>query len=422
MKKLIFILLFFFVLLPSVNAQKGINFHYSYSAGRKILMNVDSAAKNILYANVFPNQPHTFFNFLREVNQVNIQIYFRKTDSVQNYRYTILADNKPIVVNKTIDEARLKDDHAGTEETLRSLTFGTFAIKDKIIKIIVYDIQKPQDVYTTVLYGKPIPRAKIAAVGRRFKDERGVDYKYIVDPKEKADLILNENDDELTIVKYRSDIDYIYNISIEDKQTGKIVFNSTAWQYGDQLDSAGDFFPYVKIDKSVFKKSGDYEIIIKPMMRWTGCLTCDITAKQIEQYIARCTLAIRLEEESYTKKEVLIYTLIVAVALGLAFLVSLYFIKKRNKKKLADNEQQKNIAKLQPNSIRSQLNPHFLFNALSGIQNLMNKNEVDNAISTCLNLKMQNYMIDKIKVNLMCLVSLLLCTISLQDYCLLPNP
>ena len=54
-------------------------------------------------------------------------------------------------------------------------------------------------------------------------------------------------------------------------------------------------------------------------------------------------------------------------------------MRKRNKKKLAENEQQKNIAKLQLNSIRSQLNPHFMFNALSGIQNLMNKNEIDNA-------------------------------------------
>lgn len=37
------------------------------------------------------------------------------------------------------------------------------------------------------------------------------------------------------------------------------------------------------------------------------------------------------------------------------------------------------MAKLKLNSIRSQLNPHFLFNALAGIQNLMNKNEIDNA-------------------------------------------
>ena len=56
-----------------------------------------------------------------------------------------------------------------------------------------------------------------------------------------------------------------------------------------------------------------------------------------------------------------------------------YITKKRDKKRLAEKEQQKNTAKLQLNSIRSQLNPHFLFNALAGIQNLMNRNEIDKA-------------------------------------------
>ncbi|WP_217646752.1 sensor histidine kinase [Pontibacter chinhatensis] len=73
------------------------------------------------------------------------------------------------------------------------------------------------------------------------------------------------------------------------------------------------------------------------------------------------------------------YTLTAAFSIGLAFLTILYFTKKRDKKRLAEKEQQKNTAKLQLNSIRSQLNPHFLFNALAGIQNLMNKNEIDNA-------------------------------------------
>ena len=115
------------------------------------------------------------------------------------------------------------------------------------------------------------------------------------------------------------------------------------------------------------------------MIKWTGCRDCDISNEEIEKYISRYTLSITLAEESYSKKEVLIYTLIVAAALGLIFLIFIYLIKKRNKKKLSENEQQKNSAKIQLTSIRSQLNPHFLFNALSGIQNLMNKNEVDNA-------------------------------------------
>lgn len=379
MKKIVFIFLSFIITLSTVNAQKGINFKRSYMAGGKMLMCVDSSANNVFYANVFQNQPHTAFSFLPEIHHVNIQIYFRKTDSPQHYRYTILENNKPIVVNKPIDITQLKNVDRGDEEVFRSTTFGTFPIKDKVITILTYDIQKPQDIYTTIFYGKPIPRAKIEAIGKRFKVEGGVDYKYIVNPKDTTDLILNDKDDELTIVNIKSDIDYIYAISIKDRQTGNVVFNSNVWQYGGHVNESRQLSPYVQIDKSVFKKSGDYEIIIQPLIRWKGCLDCDFSEKDIEKYITRYTLSITLEEENYTKKELLIYTLTVALSIGLLFFVILYFNKKRNKKKLAENELQKNIAKLQLNSVRSQLNPHFLFNALSGIQNLMNKNETDNA-------------------------------------------
>jgi hypothetical protein len=360
MKKIIFIFLSFVIALPTVNAQKGINFFRNYPAGGKMLMSVDSSAKNVFYAHVFPNQPHTSFSFLPEVNNVSIQIYFRPTDSVQHYRYTILVDNKPIVVNKSISISQLTDvDRAG--EMFRTATFGIFPIKDKVITIITYDIQKPLDIYQTVFYGKPIPRAKIKGFKKRLSTDKGVDYSWI------------------TIVKDKSDIDYLYYTSIIDKQTNKVIFESTAWQYGGILEESREFSPYVRIDKSIFKKSGEYEVIIQPSIKWTGCMGCDISAKEIEKYVTRYTLDVTLEEENYTKKELLIYTLLVAFSIGLTFLVILYFTKKRNRKKLAEQEQQKNITKLKLNSIRSQLNPHFLFNALSGIQNLMNKNEIDNA-------------------------------------------
>jgi two-component system LytT family sensor kinase len=47
------------------------------------------------------------------------------------------------------------------------------------------------------------------------------------------------------------------------------------------------------------------------------------------------------------------------------------------KRKLAVEAQNRQIATLQLQSVRAQLNPHFMFNALAGIQNLMNKNEVE---------------------------------------------
>ncbi|MDR6784972.1 hypothetical protein ABIE26_003670 [Pedobacter africanus] len=378
MKKIIFTFLIFIVTLSAVNAQKGINFSSKYAAGGKLLMCVDSSAKNVFYGNVFPNQPYTSFNYLPEVNNVSVQIYFRKNINAEDYRYTILADDEPIVLNKPFNKAQLKDANAGDEEVFSSTTLGTFAVKGKIITIITYDIQKPLNVYKNVFYGKPIPKAQIKGFSKRFVTDKGVDYSWITNPKDRTNLTFTEKDDELTIVKDRSDIDYLYYTSIKDRQTNKIIFESTAWQYGGIVEEH-EFSPFINIDKSIFKKSGDYEIIIQPRIKWEGCRDCDFSEKDIENYITRHTLSITLDEEKYTKKELLIYTLIVALTIGLAFLVILYFNKKRNRKLLAEKEQQKNTAKLQLNSIRAQLNPHFLFNALSGIQNLMNKNETDNA-------------------------------------------
>jgi hypothetical protein len=379
MKKIVFLFLILNSVLSTVNAQKGINIFRTYPGGGKLLMRVDSAAKNVFYWYIFPNLPQTSFNYLPEVNNVSIEINFRKNINVANYRYTILVDNKPVVLNKSIDIAQLKDVDRGEGDVFRFTTLGTFPIKGKIITTLVYDVEKAQDIDKSVFYGKPIPRAKIQGFSKRFKTDLGVDYSWIKDPKEKTNLILTEKDDELTLFKDVSDIDYLYNTTIKDKKTNKIIFKSTAWEYGGIISEDHKAVPYIKIDKNIFKKSGEYEIIIQPSINWTNCRDCDISPKEIEKYVTKHTLSIILTEENYTKKELLIYTLIVAFSIGLIFLVILYFVKKRNKKKLAENEQLKNTAKLQLNSIRSQLNPHFLFNALAGIQNLMNKNEIDNA-------------------------------------------
>lgn len=380
MKKTIFTFLSFIISLSTISAQKGIDYNRKYAAGGKLLMSVDSAAKNVYYANVFPNQPQTSFNYLPEVNNLSIQINFRKNINVPSFRYTILEDDKPIVVNQSIDRTKLEDTNAGGDEELFSSTsLGIFSIKGKVITVLVYSVEKPQDIEKSVFYGKPIPKAKIKAFTKRFKSGEGVDYSWITDPEEKMDLILNKNDDELTIYKDRSDIDYLYEIVINEKQTQKTIFKSTVWDYGGVFDETRKPFPYIAIDKSIFKKSGDYEIIILPSLKWKGCLNCDISQSEIEKYTNRHTLSITLEEENYTQREFLLFGVAISIILGLLLIVITFVIKKRNNRRLLQQVQQKNISKLQLSSVRSQLNPHFLFNALSGIQNLMNKNEIDNA-------------------------------------------
>jgi two-component system LytT family sensor kinase len=80
------------------------------------------------------------------------------------------------------------------------------------------------------------------------------------------------------------------------------------------------------------------------------------------------------------RPEVSVITLIevVLVIISIATIVFVYN-RIRQRALFAKEMQNRKTATLQLQSIRSQLNPHFIFNALAGIQNLMNKNEIENA-------------------------------------------
>ncbi|MDQ8006524.1 MAG: histidine kinase [Pedobacter sp.] len=371
MKKTIFTFLSFIISLSIVSAQKGIDFNKKYAAGGKLLMSVDSGAKNVYYSSIPPNQPNTYFNYLPEVSNLSIQIYFRKNINTQNYRYTILVDDKPLVVNKSIDKTQLKDVDM-PDEVFSSTSLGTFAIKGKIITVLAYSIEKPQDIEKSVFYGKIIPKAKITRIAKLAVTNEGAKYSHLFISKSKTDIKFSEEDLQITVIKNKSDIDYLYYISIKDKKTDETILEPTPWQYGGYVEKH-EHIPYLNIPKRVFKKSGEYEVIIRPFIKDHE------PPKDIERYVTRHTLSITLEEESYSKKDLLVYGLIICAVFGAIAGALLTYVKKKEVKKLVQQYKEKEIVELQLSSVRSQLNPHFLFNALAGIQNLMNKNEIDNA-------------------------------------------
>ncbi len=67
-------------------------------------------------------------------------------------------------------------------------------------------------------------------------------------------------------------------------------------------------------------------------------------------------------------------------ALNIIFLIALsinnYVVDLSDERKLKQSIQEKESVNLKLRSIRSQLNPHFMFNALTSIQGLMNKNDI----------------------------------------------
>ena len=93
---------------------------------------------------------------------------------------------------------------------------------------------------------------------------------------------------------------------------------------------------------------------------------------------------LRIPFEIYTTKEkekeelkikILRLGTLLAILLGILFLI--YYL--YSKRKLKRTIQQKEKTSLQLKAIRSQLNPHFTFNALNSIQNLMNQNNTEAA-------------------------------------------
>jgi two-component system LytT family sensor kinase len=116
------------------------------------------------------------------------------------------------------------------------------------------------------------------------------------------------------------------------------------------------------IDKQYFSQPGKYELLISP----SGSKD-----KTKETRIPYKVTSASLTDEKFTILQALPY-------LGGAFLLLIiYYL--YNKRRLRKLDQQKEMANLKLGSVRAQLNPHFMFNALTSIQNLMNQKDSEGA-------------------------------------------
>lgn len=113
---------------------------------------------------------------------------------------------------------------------------------------------------------------------------------------------------------------------------------------------------------------GDWEIIVTP-------LGFDLKDQQIRIPFKILPSSKSVLEKKASLKELLPFFIITLIIGGLLF----WLYKRRANIKLARSIQAKQNVNLKLRSIRSQLNPHFMFNALTSIQNLVNKKDMDGA-------------------------------------------
>lgn len=122
------------------------------------------------------------------------------------------------------------------------------------------------------------------------------------------------------------------------------------------VDQYGSF----RLSNSYFRQQGRYELIIKKqekIPRWDDAQMLRLTFDVLPPAVS-----------AITWKKLLPYA---GILLLLFEGYREYF-----RRKLMAEQQEKKALELRLKSLRSRLNPHFMFNALSSVQNLMNKNEL----------------------------------------------
>lgn len=158
-----------------------------------------------------------------------------------------------------------------------------------------------------------------------------------------------------------------YRLYLKNSTNGNYILISDRWTY-DKCDSTAS----ILVDRKLFKGPFRYEVSVIPIAKLKG-KTYTITSKKAtyENLFAK-PLAYFYNYERHRVRQNFNWLLALLAYAGFVFYLS-------NRVRLSNANKIKEKAQLQLDAVRSQLNPHFLFNALAGIQNLMNTDQSEQA-------------------------------------------
>lgn len=334
--------------------------------GFGLSVKIDEFTKRINYAIPIPNRPNDWFTFLEGSKKVTLFGFIAK-DSISYYRFNVVEDDFKQIINDAIPTESGEELHNAKSNMVR-LNLGTFDIDNKKLTITLVKTTNRSKIATVILYNKKLDPAQVLFLGVGGRNDKGGFVS--PQPKKKSIITIDKNFKNIQFVIKNTGLDFVYYGYIKEKSTGKIVYESNNWRY----DFYSPVVPHLVIDAANFQKSGDYEFIVEPKLTELGRNNFFKSDAMVYKFTI-----VNPNEKVISSKELALILLIVCAIGGAILGGYVAYIKKRNQKNLNDVQQQKEIAKTQLNSIRSQLNPHFMFNALACIQNLMNKNKIEEA-------------------------------------------
>jgi len=348
---------------------------YGMSSKYTFTFTVDNETKNVSSIIADPLSARRSVIYLDRAKNISLMCWIY-AKSLDNFRYTILENDSVILAKDVIPRTVSKNKNS------YYIDFGRFNIVDKTISIVFYEKNKSESDYKFAFYNKDVKPVDLlsAQVIEVFKNPEIKNFKNkegkFVRREVTTGKVLTLNNGSILFSKNLSYVEikikpvenvFLYKVLLQRINNSSEVISKLvqpSWNY----DSEGNMVAKLDIDN--LSKEGKYELEIIPAIGFRR-----LTSNKAKKII----FDVSTEKLFSTKQLItsaLLFSLIVgAITGGLA----VYVKNKQIKEKVAEQAKQKEMAQLQLNSVRSQLNPHFLFNALAGIQNLMNKNEIDNA-------------------------------------------
>lgn len=394
MKKLL-CLLCFFVSITYCSAQNNLDSlrdrpFYSASAntqtyfaviglGHKALyLTADSKTGKISQTIIHPLQPKTSLIYLEGAKRISLKAEIPK-DSLNQYRYTVInGDGLRLTKRGQIPVS------SRARGKLNDADFGSYDVAHQNLKVSAYKVGEEEDEHELIILTQKLKPAQIVEanltevykngkVTRLEKNKQGdttlieQEVSWGVNLNIQGQPIPSEYNYSYAMISIKPiENAFLYSILIKRQESGHVettTLDNLNWTYNELGNLA------VRLDVKNFDKPGKYEIVIFPKIGKISLNNTESTTK----------INFELRKPALSTKEIGLYAGLVFVMLLLVFAVIIVATKRKNKRKLMAEQQQKDLAKTQLATVRSQLNPHFLFNALAGIQNLMNQHKTDDA-------------------------------------------
>ncbi|TDQ09347.1 sensor histidine kinase [Pedobacter metabolipauper] len=295
-------------------------------------------------------------------------------EDAKDYRYHIVQNfNNELVQWKTPDIFRTTKNGKAAYAYLGKFDYHP----NQVLLVEIYNIKNYRKRHAIVIDWREIKPAKLSVGVESIRDN--LSSRPVYSSLDELNIHKYENFIETTDLNHKKFriSDSLVRLNISLGRSGSFNYNVKLKRTIKGTTEIIDLYDYrsqLYVYREYWKLPGEYELIFTPKVFPPGGKYISLLNGKAAHY--KFTVLPPLNQSILiTYKE---FALSILSIITLAGLVIWYFIL-RNRIRLITEKQKKELAVMQLSTVRAQLNPHFMFNALAGIQNLMNKNDIDTA-------------------------------------------